>query len=275
MAATKASKKIAIVTGASAGLGMEFSRQIEKDYYLDEIWMIARRTGPMVDLAEKFQKSKGIVLSMDLQNQGDLAVLQKKIADEKPEIHFLVNNAGFGKIGPFAELGLAEQLEMVDLNVRTLTFLSHVAIPYMPAGSQLIQVASSIGFCPSPHFAVYAATKAYVVSLSEALNYELKGRGIHVTAVCPGPVATEFFAVAQKNKFMGDRVGVQEPFNQILKAHPAEVVGKALADARKGRSRSIFGFTIRTFVLLLPFVPRSLLFKALVKRRPLEPSSTK
>ena len=105
-------KKIAIITGASSGLGIEFARQIEKGYYLDEIWLVARRPEPMKDLAEKFHKSKAVVLALDLTNQGDLAVLKKRITDENPQIEFLVNNAGYGKLGPFSELGLDEQREL-------------------------------------------------------------------------------------------------------------------------------------------------------------------
>ncbi len=258
MTTPKPKKKIAIVTGASSGLGLEFVRQIEKGYFLDEIWMIARRSEPMRSSSEHFQKSKGIVLSLDLINQGDLAILNKKLSDEAPQIEFLVNNAGYGKIGPFAELGLDEQLQMIDLNVRTLTCLSHMAIPYMQKGSRMIQIASSAGFCPAPNFAVYAATKAFVVSLSEALQFELAPRGIHVTAVCPGPVSTEFFSVAQKNNFMRDKVGDAEPFNKFLTANAADVVEKALHDANKGRRRSVYGFTMALLVFLVPFVPRGL-----------------
>lgn len=267
MTDTKLRKKIAIITGASSGLGVEFAKQIERGYFLDEIWLVARRTEPMRELADQFQKSKGVCLKLDLTNQGDLAALKKKIADENPEIEFLVNNAGYGKIGPFAELGLDEQLQMIDLNVRTLTYLSHAVIPFMMPGARMIQVASSIGFCPAPHFAVYAATKAYVVSLSEALNYELKDRGISVMAVCPGPVATEFFTVAQKNEFMRDKVGDAEPFNRALMASARDVVAKALRDAAKGRSRSVFGLTIGLFVTFIPFVPRHLALRVMALRK--------
>lgn len=267
MATVKSSKKIAIITGASSGLGIEFARQIEKKYFLDEVWLIARRAGPMKELAESFQKSKGVIIPLDLTNQGDLASFKKKLSQEQPDILFLVNNAGYGKIGPFAELGLDEQLQMIDLNVRTLTYLSHVAIPYMLPGAKILQVASSIGFTPAPYFAVYAATKSYVVSLSEALNYELRERGISVTAVCPGPVATEFFSVAQKNNFLRDKVGEAEPFNKSVLADAKDVVAKALYDSAHGRRRSVFGLPIKAFVSLVKFMPNSLLMRALSQRK--------
>jgi short-subunit dehydrogenase len=267
MTDTKNRKKIAIITGASSGLGLEFAKQIEQDYYLQEIWLIARRTEPMRELAEGFQKSKPVVLALDLTDAGDLSSLKKKIQDENPDIEFLVNNAGFGKIGPFAEVGLEEQLQMIDLNVRTLTHLSHICIPFMGKGSRILQIASSIGFCPAPYFAVYAATKAFVVSFSDALGFELRARGINVTAVCPGPVATNFFSVAQKNKFMQDKVADEAPFNRALMANASDVVAKALADAENGRKRSVYGFLINGFVRILPFVPRSLAMKALSLRK--------
>jgi short-subunit dehydrogenase len=268
MAEAKTKKKIAIVTGASSGLGMEFARQIEESSFLDEVWLIARRAAPMKELAERFQKSKPVILALDLTDRGDVSALVKKITDEKPDLQFLVNNAGYGKIGPFADLGLDEQIQMVDLNVRTLTYLTHALLPFMSEGSRIIQVASSIGFCAAPYFAVYAATKAYVVSLSEALHEELKPRGIGVTAVCPGPVATDFFSVAQKNEFMKDKVGQAEPFNKALTATAPEVVEKALHDSRKNRVLSVFGLPIQAFVKLIPFVPRAIAMKALSQRKP-------
>jgi short-subunit dehydrogenase len=267
MGTVQSSKKIAIITGASSGLGIEFARQIEKKYFLDEVWLIARRAAPMNELADKFQKSKGVVLPLDLTNEGDLATLKKRLSHEQPDLQLLVNNAGYGKIGPFAELGLEEQLQMVDLNVRTLTYLSHIAIPYMLPGAKMIQVASSIGFAPAPYFAVYAATKSYVVSLSEALNFELRDRGIAVTVVCPGPVATEFFSVAKKNQFMRDKVGTTEPFNKSVTAEAKDVVAHALHDAGKDRRRSIFSFPIQLFVFLAPMIPHGLLMRALSQRK--------
>lgn len=268
MAEARAKKKIALITGASSGLGAEFALQIEKSAFLDEIWLVARRKEPMKDLAEKFRKSRPVIIALDLTDRGDISALTKRIQDENPEIAFLVNNAGYGKIGPFQSLGLEEQAQMIDLNVRALTHLTHAALPYMTRGSRILQVASSIGFCPAPYFAVYAATKAYVVSFSEALREELKGNGIGVTAVCPGPVATEFFTVAQKNDFMKDKLGQSEPFNKSLTASAAEVVEKALNDASHNRRRSIFGLPIQLFVFFLPFLPHHLVMRALSGRSP-------
>lgn len=264
----KQGKKIAIITGASSGLGAEYALQIEKRYFLDEIWLIARRATPMKELSEKFLKSTGRVFPFDLTNRADLAALEKLLQEEKPEIAFLVNNAGFGKVGPFERLGLNEQVQMIDLNVVCTTWLTHIAIPYMKPGSSVIQVASSAAFSPAPFFSVYAATKAFVVSLSDALGYELRRQGIKVLAVCPGPVETEFFHVAQKSEFMKDKVGEAEPFNRSLAATAREVVAKSLNDLEKGRRHSVYGFMIRLFGFLAPLTPPALKLKLLASRNP-------
>ncbi|NUM88291.1 MAG: SDR family NAD(P)-dependent oxidoreductase [Bdellovibrionales bacterium] len=260
-------KKIAIVTGASAGLGKEFALQIEKEFFLDEIWLIARRMEPMKDLCEKFSKSKGVCLSLDLTNEGDMLALQKRLSDENPDLVILVNNAGYGKIGPFEKLGLSEQLSMIDLNVRSLTELTHIALPHMKSGGAILQVASSIAYCPAPNFAVYAASKAYVLSLAEALGFELKARGVHVMAVCPGPVETEFFSVAQKNEFMKNKVPDADPFNKSLMAHPKDVVERALKDLRAKKSRSVYGLPIKLFVNSMKIMPKQLAMRALARRK--------
>lgn len=259
-------KKIAIVTGASSGIGAEFALQIEKKYYLDEIWMIARRAAPMKELAEKFLKSRPIVLTLDLTSKSDLVALEKRLAEEKPDVEFLVNNAGNGKYGPFAELGLDEQIKMIELNVTAPTYLTRVAIPYMKPGASVIQVASSAAFSPSPYFSVYAATKSFVVSFSDALGYELRELGIQVLAVCPGPVETEFFTVAQKNEYMRDKVGEAEPANRALFAAPRDVVARALLDLERGRRHSVYSLAMKLFASLAAFVPLELKLRLLARK---------
>ncbi|HEY8280645.1 MAG TPA: SDR family NAD(P)-dependent oxidoreductase [Bdellovibrionota bacterium] len=256
-------KKIAIITGASAGIGSEFALQIEKNFFLDEIWLVARRAGPMRELAEKFLKSRAVILSMDLTSRSDLVALEKRLAEERPEVDFLVNNAGFGKFGPFSRLGLEEQMKMIELNVGALTFLSRAVLPYMKPGASMIQVASSAAFSPSPYFAVYSATKAYVLSLSDALGHELRGHGIRVISVCPGPVETEFFSVAQKSEYMAGKVGEAEPQHRSLHASSQAVVAKALSDLSWGRRRSIYGFFFRLLCLVSAWVPVGLRLRLL------------
>jgi uncharacterized protein len=174
-----------------------------------------------------------------------------------------VNNAGYGKFGPFSELGLEEQIAMIDLNVTSLTWLSRIAIPYMKPGASIIQVASAAAFGASPYFSVYAATKSFVVSFADALGFELRSHGIRVLAVCPGPVETEFFSVAQKNQATKGEIG---PKLGALAASPRDVVAKALRDLERGRRHSIFGGVIRLYARLAPILPLGLLLRATARK---------
>lgn len=244
----KKNTRIAIITGASAGLGTEFVRQLEGYFDVDEVWMIARREEPMRKLAGELKRAKGVTIGLDLQDPESLKVLEKRLKDSEVTVRVLINNAGYGKIGSFAALELEPQLGEIDLNCRTLTALTHICLPFMTAGAHLIPVASSIGYAPAPNMAVYAATKAYVLSFSYALRHELKGRGIHVTAVCPGPVNTEFVQVA-----VGAGKGWQLSKNMAATADG--VVAKALRDAKVGRAVSVYGPHIRLFTLLAKILP--------------------
>ena len=156
-------KNIAIVTGASSGLGWEFAREIDNEPGLEEIWLIARRKKNLEQLAKKLKK-KPVVLSLDLQNPDGIAQLKKKLERENPRIHYLVNNAGIGAVGYASEISLHRQTEMIDLNVRALTEITIFSIPFMSENSKIIQIASSAGFAPMANFAVYAATKAFIIN---------------------------------------------------------------------------------------------------------------
>jgi short-subunit dehydrogenase len=192
--------------------------------------------------------------------------LEKRLAEERPQVEFLVNNAGSGKFGPFDQLGLDEQIKMIELNVTALTYLTRVCLPYMKPGASIIQVASSAAFSPSPYFSIYAATKSFVVSFSDALGHELIAQGIRVLAVCPGPVETEFFGVAQRNEYMKDKVGVAEPANRSLYASPHDVVEKALRDLGKGRRHSVFGAPMQLFAQFAAFVPLRVKLRVLARK---------
>lgn len=226
--------KIALVTGASAGIGEEFARQIDSQREVDEIWLIARRRDRLETLGAKFSHAKARVITADLSKRDGLAEVASQLETAKPEVVWLVNNAGFGKISRFDREPLATNLEMVDLNVRALTELTQRCLPYCRPGSRIVQVASNAAFQPVPVFSLYAATKAFVLSFSEALHAELRPRGIHVTAVCPGPVATEFFEVATGSRRA--TLGMDTP---------AKVVAAALRDASRGRLHSFPSFRIR------------------------------
>ncbi len=245
--------KIAIVTGASSGMGREFARQIDYLYKnLDEIWVIARRKERLTEL------KKHILVRVRIL-EGDL--LQKEIYDrlkdtlerEKPDIRMLVNAAGFGKIGTVKKISCEEQTDMIQLNCTALTKMTKLCIPYMKRGSRIVNVASAAAFCPQPSFGVYAATKSYVLSFSRSLRTELEKDGIVVTAVCPGPVATEFFMVAGKKEknIVKDAVTVKA----------ASVVKKALLDARDGKAVSVYGVPMKMSRIAAKLIPHELILK--------------
>lgn len=213
-------KRIAIVTGASSGMGTEFTKELylnSKKYNfgsIDELWILARRADRLKNLKYDLEKASEQdnstqfpqikAIEIDLSGSSGVnsfkALLKTtekiEIKNGGFEIALLVNNAGFGTYGEFSETPLDKELEMIDTNCSTLTGLCGLAIPFMNKGCTILNVASLAAFLPLGNFAVYAATKSYVLSFSVALAAELKDKGIHVTAMCPGSVSTEFANVA-------------------------------------------------------------------------------
>ncbi|MET1112022.1 MAG: SDR family oxidoreductase [Allosphingosinicella sp.] len=185
---------VTLVTGASAGLGVHFARQCRARG--DELVLVARRKDRLDALAAELGETH--VIAADLGEPGAPARLLAEVASLGLEVDTLINNAGFGAAGPFVDAPPDRLLEMIDLNISALTELCRLALPAMLDRRRgfILNVASTAAFQAGPYSAVYYATKAYVLSLSEALHEESKGRGVHVTALCPGPTATEFFEVA-------------------------------------------------------------------------------
>ncbi|MFU8805841.1 MAG: SDR family NAD(P)-dependent oxidoreductase [Bradymonadaceae bacterium] len=243
--------KIAIITGASAGMGWEFARQLDGTPEIDEMWLIARRRDRLQELANTLEHSRCRIFAIDLTDPEQTRALFDALEEEKPDVSWLINNAGFGKIGPFDSVDVETNLSMIDLNVRVLTEITQRALPYCGAGSRILQIASTAGFLPITNFSVYAASKAYVLSLSNALARELKPRGITVTAVCPGPVQTEFLEAASTN---GSKMDAPD----FVMAMADKVVRQAIADARKGRLNSVYGFSAKSLVSLTRILPRHL-----------------
>ena len=183
-----------LITGASAGLGVEFARQCVKRG--EEVILVARRRDRLNKLAAELGKAH--VIAADLSKPKAAEKLFAEVASRGLWVRTLINNAGFGLRGRFDALALDRQLEMIDLNIRSLTNLAFVALDNMRAhgGGAILNVASTAAFQPGPNMAVYFATKAYVLSFTEALHEEWKDRGIKVSALCPGPTRTEFGDVA-------------------------------------------------------------------------------
>jgi uncharacterized protein len=186
--------KVSVITGASAGLGVEFARQLSARGH--RLVLVARRKDRIEALAGELGNARAVAL--DLSAEGSAAKLMADIEANDETVDLLVNNAGFGLIGRFAELDAERLRQMIDLNVGTLTDLCRAAASGMieRKSGAILNVASTAAFQPGPNMAVYFATKAFVLSLSEALHEELKPHGIKVSCLCPGPTRTEFGDVA-------------------------------------------------------------------------------
>lgn len=248
--------KIAIVTGASSGMGREFVRQIEHLYKeLDEIWVIARRRERLEELKSRMLTNVRII-DGDLLDDAVYEEIAQLLEEKKPNIRMLVNAAGFGKKGEVKEISCKAQLEMIDLNCKALTHVTKICIPYMCKGSRIVNLASAAAFCPQPSFSVYASTKSYVLSFSRSLGTELSKDGIYVTAVCPGPVETEFFEIAGKQ---------DNPMKEAAMAKPEAVVKQALIDARDGKEVSIYGVAMKATKAATKILPHRLLLDAMDK----------
>ena len=228
-------KNIAIITGASSGLGLLFNRAFDQGMGgpLDEIWIIARRDDRLTQIAQQ-NKTKTRTFSLDLCDDTSFDIIEKTLADD-PEImnvQWLVNNAGFGKFGSFSQISEQDNTDMVRLNALAVVQMCYHSIMYMHAGSRIINIGSAAAFLPQPNLAVYGATKRFVVDFSRTLNFELKDVGIHVTAVCPKFMETEFL----------NNPGDQEAAGKITKIgfeDPSNVVACAIRDSLHGKDLSI------------------------------------
>ena len=243
---------IAIVTGASSGMGREFVKQLTGYVTVDEIWVIARRKAALESLAEECAvKIRPVVL--DLCGESSFAEMEALLATEKPNIRLLVNAAGFGKFGTFDKVSVTDDCRMIDLNCKALVVMTRLCIPYMAPGSHILQLDSLSAFQPVPYITTYGATKALVLSYSRALNRELKSRGIRCMAMNPGWVKTEFFNHAcQTNS--GNEV---QYYNYLWEA--ADVVATGLKDLyRTKKDYSVHGLPIKFQVLLVKLLPHSM-----------------
>ncbi len=249
--------QIAVVTGATSGMGREMVLQLSDHFPFDEVWVIGRR----VERLKELQKQTRITLRpfcLDLTRKEDLLSLEQALKESGGEVKFLVNAAGYGKIGPVGTASFEEEMGMVRLNCESLCAVTRMVLPYMPHNSRIIQFASAAAFLPQPDFAVYAATKSFVLSYSRALGEELRDRDIYVTAVCPGPVKTEFFDLAETT-------GQIPLYKRLVMANSRHVVRKALNDSILGRPVSVYGLTMKAFRLLSKIAPHSLLLSIMRK----------
>ncbi len=254
-------KKVAIVTGASSGMGREFVNTIDKRFSsIDEIWLISRRRDKLEEVRAEVNKPC-LIIDEDISEAAFYYRFQKILRQESPNVKMLINAAGFGMVGEFDDIASEVLMGMVNTNCMGLTGMISLVIPYMCENSRIINFASSAAFMPQPGFSVYAATKSYVLSLSRALNRELEKKGIYVTAVCPGPVATEFFTIAESGK-------KRAWFKDVFMANKTDVVNQALSDSINKKELSVYGMPMKLFMVMTKVLPHRLLlffYKFLLK----------
>lgn len=250
--------KIAIVTGASSGMGKEFVTQIDKKCYgLDEIWLLARRKEAMEEL-QGTTEAKLRIFPVDVSDKVMMKQFEECLAIEKPDVKILVNCAGYGKAGSFDQIDKADTLGMIEVNCIGLTSMTYSVLPYMSRHSYIINLASVAGILPQPDFAVYAASKAYVLSFSRALRREVKGRGISVSAVCPGPVKTEFFQIAEQT-------GKTFVLKKFFYANKEKVVSQALKEAFQKKEVIVHSLPMKGLRLLVKVFPQSFILDIYAK----------
>lgn len=243
-------KHIAVITGASSGIGRQFAETIKEGGTFDEVWLIARRLDRLEDLAKEMPYPTKAI-SLDLSEKKSYEAYAALLEEEKPIVSLLINCSGFGKFTSTMETPVDVNLNMVDLNCEAIVALCQHTIPYMKEGGKIINIASVAAFQPIPYINVYGATKAFVLSYSRALNRELKKDGITVTAVCPFWTKTEFFNRA-----------VTKDADAVVKKYvamymPEQIVARAWRDAKKGKDVSMYGFTARTQTFLAKILPHS------------------
>jgi uncharacterized protein len=237
-----------VVTGASSGIGRAFAEQLARRG--DRVLAVARRADRLAELVESARPGPGEIVAVvaDLGTAEGMATTLRAI-DALPEgLSLLVNNAGFGESGPCLGIPVQRDLECIAVNIAALVELTRRVLPPMVERRRggVINVASTIGFQPVPYFATYAATKAFVLHYTEAIATELRGTGVHVTAVCPGPVTTEFESISGNAKFQ----------HSVPNLAPDRVAAEALAAHERGRIVHVVGWLNRLMVTFNGMMPR-------------------
>ena len=252
---------IAVVTGASSGMGKEFVLQLEQYVQVDEIWVIARRKAALETLREQVHaKIRPIV--MDLCDTKSYAIYASLLAIEKPDVKLLVNAAGFGKFGTYSKVAPEDDYRMIDLNCKALLRMTRLVLPYMTRGSHILQLDSLSAFQPVPYITTYGATKAFVLSYTRAMNQELKAQGIRMMAMNPGWVKTEFF----NHAFQTNGGNEVQYFDRLYEAKDCGATGlKDLYHSKK--DYSVHGLPVRMQVRMVKLLPHSLVMKIWLKQQ--------
>ena len=258
-------KKIAIITGASTGLGREFVKILRKRKDIEEIWAIARHQDKL-DRLRKQMGPKIRPISMDVSDLTRIEELGMMLSVGEIEVRYLIDNAGYAKFCSYGDLSVEESINMINLNISGVVAMGLVCIPYMPRGSHIINIASQAAFQPLPYQNLYSSTKAFVRNYTRALNVELTDRGITATAVCPGWLKTNLYDRAN--------IGASKATRKFcFMTTPDKVAKKAIADADKGRDISIYSFYVNFCHIGAKLLPQRLMMKFWLLQQHIDPSS--
>ena len=244
---------IAIITGASGGIGSEFARQLKALAGVNEFWFVARRTERMEALRDELAVDAKII-GADLTSDEGIEKIRKMLEEEKPEVKFLVNASGFGNFGAFDEISIDETKKVIDLNVKALVLLTYITSPYMLKGGRIIHLGSGSCFTPLPYFKIYSSSKVFVLHHTKSLNYEIKKYGLRATCFCPGWVETDFLDKSMEN-------GNIHPKSMKPLLNCEKVVRGCVKAAIKGKAMYVTGWYTKLQHVLFKLVPDSILTK--------------
>lgn len=246
---------IAVVTGASSGMGREFVLQLSQYVTVDEIWVIARREAALEALKQEVSVPVRPV-PLDLCREESFSAYAALLEKEQPNVKLLVNASGFGKFGAYHKVSLEDDCRMIDLNCKALLMMTRLTIPYMAPGSHILELDSLSAFQPVPYITTYGATKAFVLSYARSMNQELKSKGIRIMCLNPGWVKTEFF----NHAFQTNGDGEVQYFNRLYEAK--DVVATGLKDLyRSKKDYCVPGLPVKGQVFLVKLLPHSLVMK--------------
>ena len=254
--------KIAVITGASSGIGREFVRQIDA-LGLDEIWGIGLGED-LLNQVKAETKTTFKSFNLDLTVDKNFDIYLNALKESGAVVDWLVNASGFGKFGRYDEIEIEQSCNMIDLNCKALVKMTELTIPFMKKGGRIVEIASVASFQPTPYINVYSATKAFVLNYSRSLNVELKNQGISVTCVCPFWTKTAFFKRATETKAQNEVVT-----KYVAMYKPENVVKKAIKDSIKRKEISICGFISRSQVRLVSMLPKKMVMKIWVNQQKL------
>ena len=245
---------LAIITGASSGIGAEFARALCREG-VDEFWFVARRRERMEKLGEELGVKYKVIVA-DLSDSAGIANLRATLECEAPKVDYLINCAGFGSFGSFDQLSEGEVARMIDVNVKSTVLITHMTVPYMKRGSRIVTMGSGSCFTPLPYFNIYSSGKVFVLHYTKSLNYELKRYGIRATCFCPGWVETEFLGRAAS---LGE-VTHPKKTKPLLSAD--KIVKGCLRAMDRGKAMYVTNWYTKLQHLLFKMLPDKLLTRA-------------